>query len=420
MKNFKKIDFDFIEIAFEYKNQIITIKAEPYRTIDYILEKATKKMNKIIQLPKNLSFYFLGKELNYYKNSEKIGNIFNHREKVTIKIKVALKEKKIILNRNNIINKKNNIYLLNSNKLIFPIISKETKLPLINKDNINEKGEIYEEKEKEMENICNCGRLSISEYCRNCRKFICLKCKTELKHKNHLTMHLNMVNLGENVKNYGKMLQNEIQKKIEINKNIFTKNEILDEAMIMGRKQKILQKYKEAIQNYQNIIYQIKSKLDSEDQEKASLLINSYKEYSKNITKQLNVLEQKLDKNFVNLDKKLSFNDLRSFLDEINSKEESLNFFEKDVIKYQLEREISTKMESSINKIDIILNQICDEDSPFDLDNKFLGELNKLDVIRKNIDKKEKEKDNLKPRDTELMENDNINDDIFIENNFEE
>ena len=419
MKNFKKIDFDFIEIAFEYKNQIITIKAEPYRTIDYILEKATKKMNKIIQLPNNLSFYFLGKELNY-KNTEKIGNIFNHREKVTIKIKVALKEKKIILNRNNIINKKNNIYLLNSNKLIFPIISKETKLPLINKDNINEKGEIYEEKEKEMENICNCGRLSISEYCRNCRKFICLKCKTELKHKNHLTMHLNMVNLGENVKNYGKMLQNEIQKKIEINKNIFTKNEILDEAMIMGRKQKVLQKYKEAIQNYQNIIYQIKSKLDSEDQEKASLLINSYKEYSKNIMKQLNVLEQKLDKNFVNLDKKLSFNDLRSFLDEINSKEESLNFFEKDVIKYQLEREISTKMESSINKIDIILNQICDEDSPFDLDNKFLGELNKLDVIRKNIDKKEKEKDNLKPRDTELMENDNINDDIFIENNFEE
>ena len=190
--------------------------------------------------------------------------------------------------------------------------------------------------------------------------------------------------------------------------------------MIMGRKQKILQKYKEAIQNYQNIIYQIKSKLDSEDQEKASLLINSYKEYSKNMMKQLNVLEQKLDKNFVNLDKKLSFNDLRSFLDEINSKEESLNFFEKDVIKYQLEREISTKMESSINKIDIILNQICDEDSPFDLDNKFLGELNKLDVIRKNIDKKEKEKDNLKPRDTELMENDNINDDIFIENNFEE
>ena len=43
-----------------------------------------------------------------------------------------------------------------------------------------------------------------------------------------------------------------------------------------------------------------------------------------------------------------------------------------------------------------------------------------MKIPRKNIDKKEKERDNLKPRDTELMENDNINDDIFIENNFEE
>ena len=420
MKIVKKSDFDYIEIKFEYKNQIILIRAEPYRTLDHIFEKAIVKMKKIIQLPNNINFYFLGKELNYNK-SEKIGNIFNHKEKVTIKIKGSPNKNGAnsqnnnnlrIYNNNNIINKKNNIYLLNSKKLIFPKITKEINIPLINQENKEKK----EKKQNEIENPCNCGRLSISEYCRNCRKFICIKCKTELKHKNHLTLQLNLVNLGENVKNYGIMLQDDIQKKIEINKNLFSKNEILDETMIIGRKQKILQKYKEAIQNYQNIINKINTKFESEDQERSSLIINAYKEYSKNILKQLNDLEQKYQKNFKNSNKNLSFNELRSFFDEINSKDESLNFFGKDVIKYQLKGEINTKMESSLNKINMILNQMCDEDTPFNLENKFLEELEKLEIIKLNVDKKDKDKDISKQKDIDLIDNinDNQNDNTIV------
>ena len=420
MKIVKKSDFDYIEIKFEYKNQIILIRAEPYRTLDHIFEKAIVKMKKIIQLPNNINFYFLGKELNYNK-SEKIGNIFNHKEKVTIKIKGSPNKNGAnsqnnnnlrIYNNNNIINKKNNIYLLNSKKLIFPKITKEINIPLINQENKEKK----EKKQNEIENPCNCGRLSISEYCRNCRKFICIKCKTELKHKNHLTLQLNLVNLGENVKNYGIMLQDDIQKKIEINRNLFSKNEILDETMIIGRKQKILQKYKEAIQNYQNIINKINTKFESEDQERSSLIINAYKEYSKNILKQLNDLEQKYQKNFKNSNKNLSFNELRSFFDEINSKDESINFFGKDVIKYQLKGEINTKMESSLNKINMILNQMCDEDTPFNLENKFLEELEKLEIIKLNVDKKDKDKDISKQKDIDLIDNinDNQNDNTIV------
>ena len=419
MKIVKKSDFDYIEIKFEYKNQIILIRAEPYRTLDHIFEKAIVKMKKIIQLPNNINFYFLGKELNYNK-SEKIGNIFNHKEKVTIKIKGSPNKNGAnsqnnnlrIYNNNNIINKKNNIYLLNSKKLIFPKITKEINIPLMNQENKEKK----EKKQNEIENPCNCGRLSISEYCRNCRKFICIKCKTELKHKNHLTLQLNLVNLGENVKNYGIMLQDDIQKKIEINRNLFSKNEILDETMIIGRKQKILQKYKEAIQNYQNIINKINTKFESEDQERSSLIINAYKEYSKNILKQLNDLEQKYQKNFKNYNKNLSFNELRSFFDEINSKDESLNFFGKDVIKYQLKGEINTKMESSLNKINMILNQMCDEDTPFNLENKFLEELEKLEIIKLNVDKKDKDKDISKQKDIDLIDNinDNQNDNTIV------
>ena len=422
MKALKSSDFTFIEIKFEYKNQTILIKSEPYKTLNDIFDKAITKFNKIIYLPEDIHFYFLGKELNN-KNFEKIGNIFSHREKVTIKIKADQNEKESSplrispnLLKNNIINKKNNIYLLNTKKLLFPKKqAEEIKLPLIKKSKNKEE----KEKENGIENPCSCGRLSISEYCRNCRKLICLKCKTELKHKNHLFLHLNIVNICENVKNYGKMLQDDILKKIEINKNIFNKNEILDENMIVTRKQIIHQKYLNAIENYKNILNKITTKLNSENQERVSLIVNAYNDYSTNILKQLNDLEEKLDKNFIKSNKKVTFNDLRSFFDEINSKEESLNFFAKDVIKYQLKEEINTKMKSSLDKIDRILYEMSNDDSPFNLDYKYLEELDKLDILKINKDKKEKDKDKDKQKDKEMdnkMENDKENDNLIIPN----
>lgn len=405
MKGIKNTNNDLIEIKFEYKNQIINIKAETFRTIDYILKQAIDKLNKVIDVPSNVKFYFLGKELN--NKSEKIGNIFPHREKVTIKLKLPLNEKDInSLNNNNIINKKNNIFLLNSRKLFFRKAIEEIKLPLIPKNKSKEK---EKDKINDIDNPCTCGRQSISEYCRNCKKFICLKCKMELKHKNHLTLNLNMVNITENVKNYGKMVQDDIFKKIEINKNIFSKSEMLDENMIITRKQVIHQKYKDAIENYQNIINQINAKLNSENQEKTSLIINAYNEYSKNITKQLKDLEQKLNKNYINSNKKITFNDLRSFFDEINSKEESLNFFGKDVVKYQLKEEINTKMKSNLEKIERMLDEMCNDDTPFNLDNKYLEELDKLEIIKLNSEKKDK--------DTKRKESENENNIIINELN---
>ena len=83
MKSIKKIDFKCIEVNLEFKGQLITIKVEPFRTINYIKEKA---INKILDLPSNIHFYYLGKDLIKF-GSDKIGNFFNNREKVTIKLK---------------------------------------------------------------------------------------------------------------------------------------------------------------------------------------------------------------------------------------------------------------------------------------------------------------------------------------------
>ena len=409
---------DYTEIKFEYKNQSIVIKAEPFRTLDYICENAIIKMNKIILIPNNIKFYYLGKELNL-KNSDKIGNIFNHKEKVTIKLKnQSENENELIIPKNNIINKKNNIYLLNSRKLIFPKISEEIKLPLIkkisgNKEKDKDKEENNEKEiikeENKIENPCSCERLSISEYCRNCRKFICIKCKSEIKHKNHLTLNLNMINISENVKHYGKILQDDIQKKIDINRNIFTQNEVLDEAMIINRKQIIYQKYKIGVANYKNTLNKIIAKLSLENKEKTSIKINAYNDYSKNIIKQLKDIEKKLQKNYINENKKITFNDLRAFFDEINSKEESLNFFGKEVTKYQLKEEINTKMISSLDKIERLLNELCNEDSPFNLDNKYLQELSKLDIIKINQEKKENLKQKSQDKENTNENDNNIN-----------
>ena len=409
---------DYTEIKFEYKNQSIVIKAEPFRTLDYICENAIIKMNKIILIPNNIKFYYLGKELNL-KNSDKIGNIFNHKEKVTIKLKnQSENEDELIVPKNNVINKKNNVYLLNSRKLIFPKISEEIKLPLIKKISGNkEKDKDKEEnskkekikEENKIENPCSCERLSISEYCRNCRKFICIKCKSEIKHKNHLTLNLNMINISENVKHYGKILQDDIQKKIDINRNIFTQNEVLDEAMIINRKQIIYQKYKIGVANYKNTLNKIISKLSLENKEKTSIKINAYNDYSKNIIKQLKDIEKKLQKNYINENKKITFNDLRAFFDEINSKEESLNFFGKEVTKYQLKEEINTKMISSLDKIERLLNELCNEDSPFNLDNKYLQELSKLDIIKINQEKKENLKQKSQDKENTNENDNNIN-----------
>ena len=409
---------DYTEIKFEYKNQSIVIKAEPFRTLDYICENAIIKMNKIILIPNNIKFYYLGKELNL-KNSDKIGNIFNHKEKVTIKLKNQSKnENELIIPKNNIINKKNNIYLFNSRKLIFPKISEEIKLPLIkkisgNKEKDKDKEENSEKEkikeENKIENPCSCERLSISEYCRNCRKFICIKCKSEIKHKNHLTLNLNMINISENVKHYGKILQDDIQKKIDINRNIFTQNEVLDEAMIINRKQIIYQKYKIGVANYKNTLNKIIAKLSLENKEKTSIKINAYNDYSKNIIKQLKDIEKKLQKNYINENKKITFNDLRAFFDEINSKEESLNFFGKEVTKYQLKEEINTKMISSLDKIERLLNELCNEDSPFNLDNKYLQELSKLDIIKINQEKKENLKQKSQDKENTNENDNNIN-----------
>ena len=98
MKKIRDNDFKFIEVNFQYKNEIITIKSEPFNTLENIKMKAIKKM---INIPKNdLYCFYLGIDISKNKD-KKIGDLFSHCDKVTIKLNS--KEKK-----------NNNYYLLNN------------------------------------------------------------------------------------------------------------------------------------------------------------------------------------------------------------------------------------------------------------------------------------------------------------------
>ena len=391
MKIIKNIDFKCYEINIKYKEKLITIKAEPYRTIDYIIEKAS---NKILDLPNDVRYFSLGKDITQ-NGSEKIGNFFKNREKVTIKIISSSNPHQINNNSRNVINNKKynslkNIYkykelnnegiinkdntIINKNKKEIKIIkligeynklnntneenNKDrlqksfTKLPKLQKNSSNNKSNNKSNKfsnkdiniKGDFEWLCDCRKHNISDYCRSCKKFICIECRAEQKHKNHPTIHLNLYNIEDNIKAYGKLVQDDIQKKIELNRNIFTKNELLDDNNLMNRKQRILHKYEEVIKIYQRIMAGVNNKLKSEDNERTSLVINAYNDLSQKMNKQLYELLDKLNNNYIKCNKKIMFNDLRSFFDQINNKEATLSFLGKDIVKYHLKNEINTKL----------------------------------------------------------------------------
>ena len=161
--------------------------------------------------------------------------------------------------------------------------------------------------------------------------------------------------------------------------------------MLINRKERIINKYQEVINIYQKLMSSIDNKLKNEDKERTTLVINAYNDLSQKMNKQLLELLEKLNNNFIFEEKKILFNDLRSFFDEINSKEETLSFLGKDIIKYHLKNEINTKLKSSLDKIDRILDEITDDKNPFNLSDKFYEELIKMEIIK--LPKEIKEKD---------------------------
>ena len=99
MKSTKLFSIKNIQITFQYLSQYITINSELYKTLKQIKIKA---INKMIGVPQNVYCTYLGVNLLKDEN-KKIGDIFNHKEKVLIKLKLPNNDSQT--NYNNILTK---------------------------------------------------------------------------------------------------------------------------------------------------------------------------------------------------------------------------------------------------------------------------------------------------------------------------
>lgn len=447
IKLIKNIDFKHIELNFEYENQLATIKVEPYLPFGCAIEKA---LNKFIEIPKNVHSYYLGKDLSnklytkigdIFVNKEKvtiklaipdkknIDNIkfspikkiknnysFNSNES-TIKLskgnnisenqtniftnsKFVFKDLKKSYNnkilsdskKNNnkynklkIINCKRNLKNLFPSRNLMTINKRSSSLPTIfNSNNSNKKENLNINQNIKNNNklfpFCDCKQNTILYYCRNCRKFICMKCRE--KHKEHLTIYLNSKNMEESVRVYLMIVLTDLEKK----KVTDEKTEIISDEYFSDRKEDILEEYDELINLYIDLMKAINKKVKNEDENKIKSLIGGYKKAALQISKSIYEINNKIQKDFIKAKKKMEFEDLEFYFDELSHKEDILSLVSGGITQYHISTELNNKLLGALDDIENTLDEINDVFNPFNLTPEFNNELIKMNLAKNEID----------------------------------
>ena len=92
----------------------------------------------------------------------------------------------------------------------------------------------------------------------------------------------------------------------------------------------------------------------------------------------------RLDEVLMERGKKISIEELEYYFNEIATKEETLEFIGDRTIKYLLTSEINRKVENVFDKIENTLEEIINEERPFNLDDKYNNELMRIISGRSN------------------------------------
>ena len=380
-----------IEIKFEYEEKFVTIISETYRTIKEVKEKAMKKF---FNIPKDIHCFYLSRDLALYENTS-IGELFNNRQKVSLKL--MPQKKPIFRNKKNLASKKgevvfsdiylntkvyssgfNNIGRFQNDKLKDSNSldksrrknKEELKLPLLygNKpiilkgNNDNQRYNLLtdvigEEKNKKCE---NCDDNKFSEYCRNCKEFVCFNCKKKEKHSNHLFIHLDS-SYESSIKIYGNIILTDIDY-FKKNNNIINKDEIiinkssslLNINELNNKQKQLINKLKEILNMYETIISQIKNELICEGDIKIKDLINNYNKDSLIINNNISQILKKIQ----GQTEKMDINEFKLYFQEMNENEVKLNNINKKIINFHLTSHINNKIISMLDKMEKIADEI--------------------------------------------------------------
>lgn len=438
----KLVDFKSIKITFEYQNKCIIVNAEPFKTFEEIKQKALNKFTDIpnnvnfYYMGQDLSKKEKEKIGTIFNHKEQVRitlrlpplkiKTSNIKEELFLRdknLKKKLKDspepkrKMSFLNTQLFpLNNKNNLYsnikIIKSqdyekktNEKIFvnssyhinktakyksligsaSMPNLNIKKPLKNKNINGNKSKnriIIELNWKNLENLsfCNMHKYKVTEYCRTCKKFICPECRLSEEHNDHLTIRLNFNNLEENIRLYTMLIQTNEKRNLEIiNRNAFSDGDkIINSEELYQRKDFVIEKFDKIIKNYDFYMRKIEKKMSHDKKNFKTIIINTFNDIALKISKQIGDIVNKLDEIMMKKDKKLSIDEIQYFLDEIATKEETLEFIGDRTIKYLLAWEINSRVENVFDKIENTLDEIINEEKPFNLDNKYNKELLKI------------------------------------------
>ena len=460
MKTIKKLYFGKIEINFQYENQFVTLKVEPFKTLYELKEMAVKKM--ILVPLAEVSCFYSGIDMSKDED-KKIGDLFKHRGKITITLKKNSKQKifksnslaifssstsrkninnmqNCNENSNSVITKDRNFLkkklIINNNKklnktIIKNIIKKPYSINSVkNKNSINNFNSISNNQSNKNSNndinnlpkterninkkkrltkvfpkilhskfslnrsddLCDCGKLTISYFCRTCGKFLCYECKLNKIHNEHLILHLDMENLENNINLYSDLMKNETQKILDLNNIIINnENQIIGNDILNKENNDIQNKYQEITNSYLGITQKIKKYLEKQELSKVKILVSAYNSTAVKIHKEIYDLIEELKSKYDDKNAKcVNFNEIEDYFYQIKNKEEILDMFNRDIIKYHLTNKINSKIKNTFDNITSILDEILNDEKPFNLDDDFLEELLKMNIVL-NVGEEEKE-----------------------------
>jgi hypothetical protein len=188
-------------------------------------------------------------------------------------------------------------------------------------------------------------------------------------------------NLEESIKLYLMLvLTNEKTRVKIINNNILSEGDKTLDNLYLNEKQFAMsQKYDKLAENYEHFMKKINKKLTKDTMKYKNIVINTFNDIALKINRQINDILNKLsEEKKKKKNKKMSLEDLQYYFDEIAKKEETLKFIENGTIKYLLTWEINRKIEETLDIIEDTLDEIINEENPFNLEHRFCQELNKI------------------------------------------
>ena len=414
-KNILQLGLKKIRLNFEYNNQLVTLSAEPYKTI---IQLKAKAMKMFFPCPKELKTYYLNRDISKHEY-EKIGTFFLKKENIYLKLvegpnsnqyipgSSPLKEQKEFDGYHDIPNIENNFSSKKNNKkdnssYMTPPIQKESK-PILKED------QLLNEKIQDSQLVCQlCKENKFTLFCRNCQMFLCGKCRNDQTHKNHLTINVNGKTLIESVKLYAMIIQTDIETsntgedeenvkeedaKEDNNEKEEDNTDTLD-SEIQQRHDLILEKIQSLDGKYKRMMYVFKeAKNNKERKEEGEEEKEEKKEENSQNAKKINSDISKILKDMNYNKENLDFDKMTNYFKQINAKEKEWEGLSKHITHQKLQNDLQEKIMKMYDTINAAIEQFINEENDINIELKKINPKAKTSKITFDDDQEKEEKE---------------------------